>query len=140
MSRELTTKQTAFKEAIIINGGNATEAAKTANYCPNVKNRDNKCGVIGHNLLRNIKIKEAIDTRRAELKVKTEVTIEEVVGNARLQIEMGKARHDPLAIRGGNEQLGKTIAAFADRRINEGEGVKIVIERPKDYPKLSKEA
>ena len=75
MSRELTVKQEAFKEAIITNGGNATEAAKTANYCPKAKNRDNKCGVIGHGLLRNIKIKEAIAQRKAELSAETGYTV-----------------------------------------------------------------
>ncbi len=73
----LTAKQERFKNGILA-GLNATNAAKDANYAPNAKNRDNVCGVEGNRLLRNAKIKQAIDEQKAELS--------EVVNNKRADI------------------------------------------------------
>lgn len=92
-----------------LNGENGAKAARDAGYS---KNGDNRTAV---RLLSIEYIKDKIRDILAEMALIGEITKEEVIGNARLQVVIGRIKGDAMAIRGGNEQLGKLIGAFIDK-------------------------
>lgn len=65
-------------------------------------------------LLHKDYIKDAIAKRMAKLAEKMQVTMEEVVDNARWLVEYGRKNNTIGAVSAGNDQLGRTIAAFTD--------------------------
>ncbi|MES2734310.1 MAG: terminase small subunit [Bacteroidota bacterium] len=72
-SNPLTLKQTAFVNAYLTNGGNATEAAIAAGYSAKTARQ------AGARLLTNDNIEQYIENFKAEMEKKTGITIERVV-------------------------------------------------------------
>jgi len=64
-----------FVEAYIANGGNATEAAKTAGYSAKT------AGQQGHMLLKDVEVSRALADRQQKLAAKFEITTEAVLRN-----------------------------------------------------------
>lgn len=72
----------------------------------------------GSRIWRNMGVQTKINSFKAKMMAKAEiilnVTLEEVVNNARWLIEFGKDKGRTSAVRAGNYQLGCTIAAFKE--------------------------
>lgn len=66
-------RKTIFVEALIANGGNVTEAAKTAGYSPKT------AGSQGQRLLKDVTVKTALAARRENLAEKFELTTDSVI-------------------------------------------------------------
>lgn len=99
-----------FALTYCLNAQNGADAYRTT--YPKCKSGHRQCA---RSLLAIPYVKDKINKIMATLAVKNEVTLDEVVANARLQVMLGKAQGCAADIKGGNEQLGKIIAAFKDR-------------------------
>lgn len=60
-------------------------------------------------------VKDKIRQIMADLAVKAEVTLEEVVKNARCQVKIGMTRGSAADIKGGNDQLGRIAGVYIDK-------------------------
>jgi hypothetical protein len=116
----LTAKQQAFVEAYC---GNATEAARKAGY----KGTDATLSVTGHQLLRNPKVRAAIEARRAPESAGRIATREErqAFWTRVMRDESVDWQHRLKA----SELLGKSEVDFAERLQHEG-GVSIRVVDP----------
>ncbi|MFA5359326.1 MAG: terminase small subunit [Patescibacteria group bacterium] len=115
MTKKLTLKQSKFKESIL-QGDNGTKAAIKAGYA--VKS----ARVSAHRNITNHNIKAEIDKGIARIEAKTDVTIQEIINNARYLIELGISKKNGTDIAAGNKQLGEMIAAF--KQVQQVEQVK----------------
>jgi phage terminase small subunit len=117
-SRGLTARQRAFVEAY---AGNATDAARKAGY----KGSDATLSVTGHYLLRNPKVREAIEKRTSRDSAKRIATREE-----RQEFWTRVMRDDKAEMRDrlkASELLGKSGADFIERHQHEGSvGVRVL--------------
>lgn len=75
MTDKLTHKQDLFKTLLPILNGNQTKAAELAGY----KGGYMACAQRGHELVKNSKVKKAIDKEKARIKEKIDVEVEEIV-------------------------------------------------------------
>ena len=125
----MTIKQKKFVERYI-ETGNGVESARKAGY--GKKKTDNYLARVASENVRKCSIKAEIDKRMVELEAKTDVTIKEVIENARYLIEMGKKHNRGNDIAAGNKQLGETIAAFTQNVNQSGAGLQLNIDLDKE--------
>ena len=123
--KKLTGKEEAFIQFYCSNGFNGTQAAIKAGYS------ENTAGEIACENLKKPHIKEHIDAYKKEQANKNDVTIQEIISNARYIVDAAKVGDDLSNMTKGNEQLGKTIGAFTDVQKNEGE-IKIILDHQKE--------
>jgi phage terminase small subunit len=107
----LTPKQQAFVEAYT---GNATEAARVAGY----RGGDAACAVMGSQLLRNPKVRAAIDARQAPAKGARIASREERQAFWTATMEDRQLKYE-VRLK-ASELLGKSNADFTDRVQHEG--------------------
>ena len=110
--RGLTVKQKRFVENILTSD-NQTQAAIKAGYKPE------SARITASENLTKDNIKSEINKRTAEIEAKTDITLQEVIENARYLINLGKEKQNGTDISNGNKQLGEMIAAFKQAIINE---------------------
>lgn len=113
--KKLTPKEEAFIQAYVANGFNGTQAAITAGY------KESSSRTMASDLLAKPYISEGVNEYKLEQANKNDVTISEVLENARYIINTAKVNDDLAIMAKGNEQLGKTIGAFTDVKRIEGE-------------------
>lgn len=106
--KKLTSKEEAFIQNYISNGFNGTKAAISAGYSENSSRQ------IADQNLSKLHISERIDEYKKEQANKNDVTIKEIIENARYIVEKSKEKDDMTSLSKGNEQLGKTIGAFTE--------------------------
>jgi hypothetical protein len=114
----LTLKQERWVNAYL-ETGNATEAARIAGY----KGDDNQLGVVGHENLRKLKIRQRIEDRLAEADVTPNEVIKTLASHMRLDAtelfdELGGFRIDYIR----ENKLGHLIKKLKCRRMIEGSG------------------
>lgn len=114
-------RKAAFIEAYITNGGNATEAAKTAGYSPKT------AGSQGQRLLKDVEVKAALAERRESLAEKHELTTDSVIA------ELAKIVHaDPrrlfredgtlLSVQEWPDGIAGAVASVEVDELFEGQG------------------
>ena len=116
MAEKLTVKQQSFINAYLVNGGNASAAARAAGYSKKTAKS------VGAENLTKPDIKKALDKERVEVQEAHEITLNEVVGNARELVKRGlkpepvlnsqgvstgEYKYDSSAVTKGNDQLIK---------------------------------
>lgn len=99
-----------FSITYCLNGGNGADAYRTAYPKTNSGHAQS-----ANKLLSIPYVKKKIKAILADLAAKTEVTLEEVVKNARLQVSIGKVRGSASDIRGGNDQLGRIAGVYIEK-------------------------
>ena len=110
---ELTAKQRAFIEELPKNQWNGTQAAIAAGYS------EKSAGVMAHRLLKNPAIAKELDRRTAEIVERTDVEVGEVIAELRkYAFDRGHKATNSDRLK-ALEMLGKHLAMFTDRRINE---------------------
>lgn len=133
-TRPLTAKETAFKDNYGNPGSdtynNGTQSAIKAGFKPKGA-RVQAC-----RLLTKPNIIKALEDIKAETKAELDVTVAEIVSNARWQIEYGKAKGDSQALARGNDQLGRIIGAYTDNIKNTGDGLQLNFNT-KAYPRAA---
>lgn len=107
--KELTPKEEAFIQFYCSNGFNGTKAAISAGY------GEDRARQTAHDIVTKRYISERIEAYKKEQANKNDVTIKEVIDNARYIIEQSKEKKELNNMAKGNEQLGKTIGAFVDK-------------------------
>lgn len=116
-------KRKRFVEEYVIDC-NATQAAERAGYSPKTSH------VQGSRLLRNAKVRAAIDSKLAEKAKRTELTADEVLNGIRDTIrrcEGPDGEFQPFAVLKGYELLGKHKKLWTDKV--EVSGDEALIER-----------
>lgn len=79
----------------------------------------------------NVLVKAAIAEITAKTRADSEITLAEVVNNARLQVDIGKTKGCAADIKGGNEQLGRIAGHFEKDNLQKSQGVVIMIAPPR---------
>jgi len=135
--RKLTGKQQAFTDEYCVNGQNGLQAAKAAKY----KGNDNVLAQMAHKLVRNGKVREAIDSKLAKMKAESIATRQQ---RQQFWTQVYQDENAEMSSRlRASELLGKSEADFTENIKQTGEGLEIVInepKRPQDGPKLAKGA
>jgi phage terminase small subunit len=111
MPRQLTERQAAFCRHVI-EGNNATKAARLAGYSPTYADRQAK------QLLENPQVAARLAALRANLEAKTLVTAEEVINGLKHEATTADA---PAARVAAWAHLGKHLGMFNDRTEHTGE-------------------
>jgi len=75
--------------------------------------------VMGCKVLARSRVREAVRERTAKIMEETGVTPLQIQANALHLMAWAEAENDRQAYAKGNEQLGRTIAAFTDKRVTE---------------------
>lgn len=110
----MTLKEKKFVEHYIIDG-NGTQAVKKAGYGrKNKELKETVAATIAKENIRKPHIKKEIDKRLREIEAETDVTLKEIIHNARYLINLGISNKNGGDIAAGNLQLGKTIGAYQD--------------------------
>ncbi len=130
----LTAKQECFKNRIIA-GDSPIDAARVA--YPNIKT-DSALSTMAHENMMKHDIKAAIDEQRAELRAESVWTAQQSQKELEGAIALSKQQRQPTAIVSAVAALNKMLGL--DKAPDVAERVSIVIEQPKEYPKLNKEA
>ncbi len=128
----LTAKQECFKNRIIA-GDSPIDAARAA--YPNSKS-DAALSVQAYDNLRLPKIKAAIEEHRAVLSQESTWKAQDSQRELEGAIALSKQQRQPTAIVSAVAALNKMLGL--DKAPDAIEKVSIVIEQPKDYPKLNK--
>ena len=95
------------------NGYNKVEALKKAGY------KDSYARSVGLQLYDDIRLKDLIAKCEAKKQVKMDITLNEVIANARWLVDRGKQDDDKASVKAGNEQLGRIIGAYTDRLVTD---------------------
>jgi phage terminase small subunit len=108
----MTIKQKKFVENIL-KGENGINAVKKAGYGKKNKplNNDTAKAIASENLTKP-HIKAEINKGMARIEKKTDITIKEIINNARYLVKLGIEKKNGADIAAGNKQLGEMIAAF----------------------------
>ena len=115
---------------------NGAEAARLAGYC---KNSPDLARIQATQLLTLPNVQAAIEVKKAELFSGIAATREEVMRNHRLAMQLALGKGDLTTYTRNNEDMGKTETLYAERHVNEGEGLTINVSS-KPGPKLAREA
>jgi phosphoribosylformylglycinamidine (FGAM) synthase-like enzyme len=106
-------KLKAIAAEYMTNGMQKVKALLSVGYS---KNYSEHCGL---KIFDNDRFKQILAQIQAKTEVKTDITLAEVIENARYLINLGKEKQNGTDISNGNKQLGEMIAAFKQAIINE---------------------
>jgi len=112
IGNRLSPKQAAFCKAYIA-GGSCGAAMRAAGYS------DSYANTHGTAILDIPAVKAELERLQVKVEADFDVTLQEVVANARWLVRTGKDRNCGADVSAGNLQLGRSIGAFSDRVIEQ---------------------
>ena len=126
MRKSLTAKQDAFVKAYILNGENATQAAKSAGY----KGSDNTLRVMGQENLLKPAISKAIKNHREKQKKAFGVSFEDCLKMSLSNFKLAQSLNQISAANGALAEINKMYGNYAaeKRHIKFEEPEKLIIE------------
>lgn len=108
----LTTRELDFA-SLILSGLSDLDAYRQSNYSQTCSEQTKR--VTANKILKRPRVSAYIEQKRSKNAVKSDVTIAEVIDNARYLVDFGRKTGKISAISAGNEQLGKIGGFYSER-------------------------
>jgi len=127
---QLTYKQQLFATEYLINGGNATQAARKAGY----KGDDNAMSQRGHELVSNSKIQAIIKAKQAKIQQKCEINAEELTKRFDSLAQKAESNGNIKEARLNNHELGQHIGYYEADNLQKQAPIQLIIDLSSRLP------